>query len=172
MRDDSRNWKVVECEVNISGSEVTLERVRPSRQTLVSGVAALTHFEDTLGTAVGWPEAAQGSSYAVALRRDRVLLVNGPALDCGWHDHPELAVTDMTGGYTVFDLCGADALQVVKRGTAINPDLPSRSAARIFGGLGVILYHISNQERFRFHVGSAYVPAFVQTVQSYMGKLE
>lgn len=175
MRDDSRFWQAVAHDIDVTVSGLTFRWVAVGRQTLVSGVTALRCFEDTLGTAVGWPEPATEPGYAVALRRDRVLLVDGPVLACGWHDDPGLAVTDMTGGYAVFDLWGADRMQILKRGMAINPDLPSRSAARLFGGLGVIVYTLSGatgEERLRFHVGRSHAPALVQTVLSFLNKLE
>lgn len=73
------------------------------RQTIVSGTSVLHHFDDTLGPAIGWPEIADGPSYAIALRRDRVLPVNGPGLADGWDDEAEHAISDMSGGYAVLN---------------------------------------------------------------------
>ncbi|HHB81235.1 MAG TPA: hypothetical protein ENK83_05755, partial [Aliiroseovarius sp.] len=107
MRDDSGRWTMVDTSaVALNGPGIALRPVHLARQMLVSGVGAPRHFQADLGAAVGWPEPAKGAGYVVSLRRDRVLLVNGPALVDGWDTGAGLAVSDMSGAYAVFDLEG------------------------------------------------------------------
>lgn len=163
MRDDSKNWPIAApLSDPITTPEIRVEQITLSRQTLVSGTAGLSHFNATLGPAIGWPEVALGPSYAVALRRDRVLLIDGPVLADGWHDDGDLAVSDMTSGYAVFELTGSALMRVLQHGTEITRDLPSASAARSFAGFPVIIYHFGTIDAARIHVPAAHTTAFQQ----------
>ena len=173
MRDDRHRWTLIDpADFGQGRAGVRLEPAPPLRQTLVSGAAALTRFERDLGPAVGWPAPARGHSYAVALRRDRALLVNGPSLDDGWDAGAGLAISDMSGGYAVFDLSGAGVADILRRGTEIDPNRPSRSAARLFAGFDVVLYHLAGPECVRFHVDRAQEQAFLLRLRAFLEQLD
>ncbi|WP_299029402.1 hypothetical protein [uncultured Sulfitobacter sp.] len=172
MRNDNDNWDMFDIGGPlVTASGITIQSRAIARQTVISGAGVLRAFEKSCGPAIGWPDVAQGASYAVALRRDRVLLVNGPALQEGWDDTTGHAVSDMTGGYAVIELSGVGVQDVLKRGAEINPDLPSRSAARRFGELGVILYHFENANCVRLHVNVAQQQAAWLMLQTYADQM-
>ena len=173
MRNDNKNWTAPDLgDKTMSVGGVTIQRVLLPCQTLVSGVSVLNHYKELLGPAVGWPDVAQGSSYAIVLRRDQVLLINGPVLEDGWDGTTEQAISDMTSGQAVFEMSGAAVFEVLKRGVDVNFDIPSRSALRRIGDLNVILYRFQNEKRVRLHVGTAYQEALRLTLQTYLNKLE
>ena len=172
MRNDNRKWAPLhEGPLSVEGPGATLTSVCPERQTILSGVDVLIAFTSEFGAAVGWPDVTKGESYSIALRRDRVLLINWPAREDGWDVKNRWAVSDMTGGYACFDLSGSHAMDVLKRGTEIALAEPSRSAARLFAGLDVVLYRHEKDDTFRFHVNRAQSDAFVLIVRSFLDQM-
>lgn len=153
MRNDTAQWSpdVGFARNKVTTGSVTLAQLEPARQTLVSGPyqAALALAE--LGGATGWAEPAQGETYALRLRRDRILVVNGAELADGWHDAAGLAVSDMTAGYSVFEITGNGAFDVLRRGTEISLETPSASVARAFYGYPVLVYAVVAQNAYRIH---------------------
>jgi len=129
-----------------------VQAVQLDQQVLVSSSTALKQYPT-----IGWPDIAQDDS-AVALRRDRVLLVNSSATTQGWDDQLNNAVTDMNDGYQVFDISGRDAMALLQRGTEISLQLPSRSAVRFLFGYEVVLYRIQECV-FRIHIERSYADA-------------
>jgi hypothetical protein len=167
MRNDTGNWTAIPAlDVPQGTADFTFQAATLLRQTMVSGTSVLRNFSKACGPAMGWPDIALGGGYCIALRRDRVLLVNGPELADGWHAEAGHAVSDMTGGYAVFEIWGERAIEGLKRGADLNPAIPSRSALRRFGGLDVILYRFEEQSRFRLHCDRAQRDAVRLTLQS------
>ncbi|GHG92313.1 hypothetical protein [Pseudodonghicola xiamenensis] len=145
MRDDSHKWDVPQnFSAPLAGPGVTISRIIPDRQTLISAPDILAR---TPGAA-GWPDRAAGDSYTLCLRRDRVLEVNGPARTDGWDG--QQAVSDITDGLTIFEITGPRAMELIRRGAEISDALPSRSAVRQAFGLEVILCR--RQDALRLHV--------------------
>ena len=133
MRNDSANWTPAAplARAPVEIAETRLEVIVPERQTLLSGsIGALLEMSG-VETATGWPKPATGESYALCLRRDRILRVNGTALEDGWYEAVGVAVSDMTDGYAVIQVSGPSALSVLKRGTEIDPSEPSAATARL-----------------------------------------
>ena len=162
MRNDTAKWDApVEGPWKIRASRITVERITLPRQTLISGVDVLSKY----APCTGWPEIAQGDSYTVSLRRDRVLRVGGPVVTEGWDAPNNHAISDMSSGYAVFAIAGPGALDLLKRGTEIDLGAPSKSAARLFAGLGVILYRHRDADCVRLHVGAARAPALMFSLE-------
>jgi len=160
MRDDSRKWQPAQGlerdPVVMDG--LTIRVIQPERQALLSGpYASLLALANVTGT-VGWPDPAMGDSYAIRLRRDRILAVNGPTLADGWHDEIGVAVSDMTWGYAVIELNGPAAMGVLQRGTEITLDTPSASVARRFAGHDALIY-ARGPDSYRLHVLRPYLDA-------------
>lgn len=159
MRDDSARWDTprdpaAAVDLGIAG----LTPVQPIRQTLVSGPGILSKTDLPL---VEWPGAAPEGAYALSLRRDRVLLVDGPELMEGWDEEKARAVSDASDAYAVFDLSGPGAFDILRRGAELRLDIPSRSVARMLFGLGVFLYRLEDRATFRLHVARAQAEALV-----------
>ncbi len=173
MRNDNENWTPPQTsDAILSVDGFHLERIKLPRQTILSGPAVLNRFQGTLGPAIGWPDIAMAASYTVALRRDRLLMVNGPDFADGWDDTAQLAVSDMTGGFAVFELFGERVFDVLKRGADLNVLHSSRSAVRMFGGFGTILYRFQDQNRLRLHVNVTQEEAILMTLSHYLQRLE
>ncbi len=166
MRDDSAKWDapaVLADTVRANG--LVLTQVDLTRQTLISGPGVLAQTEWPV---VGWPGLAPAAPYAIALRRDRVLVVDGPEMTDGWHEETNCAVSDASDAYAVFDLSGARAFGVLQRGAELSLDVPSKSAARLLFGLGVFLYRIEAEDRFRIHVASGHAEALLAHIHLQM----
>lgn len=159
MRDDSERWDAPDPTGYVHAANgVTLGPAAVTRQTLLSGSRVLTQTEQTIAS---WPDIVTAESYALSIRRDRVLLINGPAVAEGWHDGTCQAVSDASDAYAVFDMSGEKSLEVLKRGAELNLYIPSKSTARIVFGLRVFLYRYDAENRFRIHVASGHAEALV-----------
>jgi hypothetical protein len=160
MRDDSEKWDAPDALADVhAGHEVALASVALTRQTLISGPGDLSHPDWPI---VGWPDIAPVGPFALSLRRDRVLLIDGPDMAEGWHEETNRAVSDASDAYAVFNLSGARAFEVLQRGAEMRLDAGSRSVARLLFGLGVLLYRIDTENRFRIHVGSSHAEALIR----------
>jgi hypothetical protein len=167
MRRDNEKWQNPESvHYNFSGNKLQISVSDIQRQTIVSGsyTAALKTCE--VDVAIGWPDIVTTNSYALRLRRDRLLMVNGPDLPDGWNETTNLAISDMTGGYSVFELSGKNAFEILKRGTEISTNNTSPSVSRLFSGFEIFLYRWQQQDCFRLHVSTNHAQAFMQLLQT------
>ena len=149
MRDDSHRWDAsisadMSADMSIVKDGLSIAAVALNRQTLISGPAVLTQVEDQV---VEWPGVAASAAYTLCLRRDRVLVVNGPDVADGWDVEEQLAISDVSDAY-------------------LSLTVPSRSVARMLFGLGVLLYRVGAKNRFRIHVASAQADALWKSLQT------
>jgi|TARA_R110002072_G_scaffold19100_32_gene71242 sarcosine oxidase gamma subunit len=168
MRDDSHRWDAsisadMSADMSIVKDGLSIAAVALNRQTLISGPAVLTQVEDQV---VEWPGVAASAAYTLCLRRDRVLVVNGPDVADGWDVEEQLAISDVSDAYRAFDLEGPHAMEVLNRGAELSLTVPSRSVARMLFGLGVLLYRVGAKNRFRIHVASAQADALWKSLQT------
>ncbi|WP_170574613.1 hypothetical protein [Ruegeria atlantica] len=161
MRDDSKKWAPSYPENAQGVTDLTIEPAPIERLTFVSGPRDAALEISQCGCAYSWPEAATDARHALSLRRDRILVVNGPEIEDGWHDAQALAVSDATHALTGFDLWGSDVIGVLNRISEIDPSRPSRSCEVMFGGIPVILYKIAGSGRFRLFVAPANVAGLI-----------
>ncbi len=106
---------------------------------------------DTEG--VGALGLAHGSAYTVRLARDRLLVV-GPVpgmLVPGWNGGG-YATTTLSAALHIFEISGADALALIRRGTTLDPTEPGPCAVVTFAGINVSLYRYESADTFRTHV--------------------
>ena len=164
MRDDRHKWTPSGTfHDGFSIGDIVLSPVSLDRQVLMSGPQVLTQTDVPL---VEWPEVCDDGSYALVLRRDRVLMVNGPETAEGWDDARSLAISDASDLYSVLELSGPGAVDVLKRGTEISLSHPSRSVVRRFFGLEVMLYRHGGDNTFRLHVARAHADALIGYLKS------
>ncbi len=124
----------------------------PARaMTLISGPMPAALAACGQARAWGWPEPVPDGPVALALRRDRILMLGGPRLAEGWDAERGLAVSVMDGAWSGLMLGGRHAFDLLRMGTEIWLDRPSASVARLFLGIEVILWH-SAEEEFRMIV--------------------
>lgn len=153
MRDDSQRWDVPFAPNHgITMPDVTVQSVALERQILLSGPNVLARCNLPL---IEWPLVGDQDSYALSIRRDRLLLVNGPDMTDGWDADQGQAVSDVSDGYAVFEISGDGAFDMLRRGTEISLEVPSRSVSRLLFGLGAFVYRFNEEKRFRVHAASA-----------------
>ncbi|WP_323778845.1 hypothetical protein [Leisingera sp.] len=160
MRDDSENWDAPQPSGYVhQANGITLAPATLTRQTLLSGPRVLAQTEQPIAS---WPDIVTAQSYALPIRRDRVLLVNGSAVPEGWQDDICQAVSDASDAYSVFDISGKNALEVLRRGAELNLGIPSRSVARTLFEFEVFLYRYETEISFRIHVASGQSEALLK----------
>ncbi len=164
MRDDSKRWDAPTANGSAEMAEgVTLAPVQLTRQTLISGADTLARMQPKLAA---WPDIVTDQSYALCLRRDRIMLVNGPVAEEGWHEDTSQAISDMSDAYAVFEISGRDAFATLKRGAELRLDVPSVSVARMLFGLDVFLYRFGDEDRFRIHVSQSQAEPLLKSLKA------
>lgn len=166
MRDDSMKWDAAlgDQRVDIQGDGFQVTLVQLPHQTIISGPIETCLTICGQQKAIAWPNVVEGSTYALRLRRDRLLCVNGPDLADGWHDQG-VAVSDMSGAYGVVEISGPKALNLLNQGTELDTALPSGSVARQFHGFAALIYRWQSQSCYRLHVQRCYLDAVWQRLQ-------
>ena len=162
MRDDRHRWPADQGmgRAVLQARDLTAKVERPLLQTMISGdFDSAMALVGLAGPAVGSGDIATGEAYAIRQRRDRILVVGGPALDEGWHDVSGLAVSDMSCAYAVISLQGPDAQTLLQTGTEYTLTSASPSAARLWHGFTCLVYRYDHEENFRLHVRSAHLEA-------------
>lgn len=163
MRNDNANWDTPETDpIVVSSDAVTIRQITPKRQTLISGINA--HGASQLAL-VSWPGDITATQYALVLRRDRILEVNGEPRNDGWNDAIQCAVSNVTDGYAVFEIAGSGALALLKHGGFIQVDEPSASVARSLFGTTVLLYR-TGPSQFLLHINRMHAQAMRNQMKS------
>jgi sarcosine oxidase gamma subunit len=173
MRDLAEKWSVApdwqSAALTIPGLVV---RVVPSLdQLLVSGdLDAWARVSGVDGSGVGAFGIARGDRYAARLARDRLLVVsnNSLAIATGWHEQG-FAVTSISAGLQVFEVEGTAIDAFIARGTTLDPNRASASAALSFAGISAIVYH--HESKLRIHVDrglAAYLWTWMEQAAGHM----
>ncbi len=159
MRNDSHKWPPAQAidsfnESFIDLGNASLKPIEMARQTMISGPNVLDQIDAPL---VAWPTIIDEQRYALCLRRDRVLLVDGVERsgierDSGWDQKNQQAISDVSDTYAVFDLSGPYALELLQRGAEISLQTPSNSVLRRLFGLDTIIYRAAKADQFRVHI--------------------
>ena len=153
MRNDNRKWQnPIDADQGFSVPGVRVSSLPPPRQILLSGIAPTALRVCGCHAAFGWPDIVQEETFALRLRRDRVMIVNGPQLEDGWDATNELAVSDVSDGYQVLEICGPRALDLIQRGAEVSLAIPSASAVRQFAGFEVLLYRWRTENQYHLHI--------------------
>lgn len=168
MRDDRNKWPLAlgQERPNLIGADVTAQVIRIERQTVISGM--ISNCLSICGVekaTEGGQDIATGEAYALRQRRDRILVVNGPALDDGWHADEQVAVSDMSAAYAVVSLSGSNAERVIATGTEFDSRLPSPSVSRLWHGFGMLLYQHGSADAYRIHIRSAHLEALWEMLE-------
>lgn len=143
MRNDSHKWdKPFSRSAVLSGEGIAISSLSFGRLNLVSGPQVRQQTDLPL---VGWPAPAPAGPYAISLRRDRVMEVDGPLRPEGWDDAQTLAVSSVTDGYQGFLIEGPGALAFLKKGAELSLAIASLSAARLMFGLPSMLYRLGDE---------------------------
>lgn len=164
MRDDSKKWDPSGVWGAIETADgLTVSPIQLARQTLISGCDVLAQTQHPVAV---WPDIVTAETYALPLRRDRILLVNGPFTAEGWHEDSAQAVSDASDGYAVFEMSGKSAVAALRRGTELRFDVQSGSVARMLFGLNVLLYRFGADDRFRIHIARSQADTLLKACNS------
>lgn len=158
MRDDRLRWPPVTDfqDAAIVAPHVTVTSHILDRQVIISGQIEACLAASGCAEAFGGDRVVSGQTYALRLRRDRILVVNGGAHSDGWHKDHGIAISDLTSGICVFELLGPAARAVINSGTEYMTDAGSASVSHIWHGNACQIYRYEDDSRFRIHVGHAY----------------
>ena len=168
MRDLAEKWSVPpdwrNATIEVPGLKIGA--VTGLHQRLVSGnLAAWAEASGFDGPAVGAFGLAEGNRYSVRLARDRLLAVSTTPIGMatGWFSQG-FAVTEISAGLQVFEVAGPALDAFIARGTTLDPNQPSASAALSFAGISAIVYR--HQGSLRVHVDrglAAYLWTWMET---------
>jgi len=166
MRNDSHKWTAPQdLRLPLIRDDLTIAPIALHRQTLLSGPIETCLQLACQPRATGWPDPASGTAYALSLRRDRILSVNGPELPDGWHPDG-IAISDMSDGYACIEISGPRALSLLNQGTELDPNTRSSSCARLFHGLPCLIYKWQTGS-FRLHMEQSHSEALWETLISF-----
>ena len=148
-----------------SARDVAISVVGGLRQTLVSGVRPLAAPFFYAGLApVGFSGIARGPTYAVAVARDRLLVVSKDPIEAkeGFDAATATAVTHVDDAWLILDLEGPELADLVAKATSLDFTDASPSASLIFAGLACIAYRYERPSQLRLHVERPLAAAFAE----------
>jgi hypothetical protein len=157
MLDRGRFWTAAPAEgqAQFVARDVAVKVVGGLWQALLSGpqrfgAGRLAGF----AAPVGFSGVAAGPHYAVAIARDRSLIVSegATALAEGWDGESATAVTRMDDAFVVLDLEGPGLADLLSKATTLEFADASPSAALGFAGLPCLAYRYGRADVLRLHV--------------------
>lgn len=173
MRDDQKRWPEVKRydRDELFGSGVAVRAVQLDRQTMISGSLSaclnLAGLKENSASSENFPGS---STYAIRLRRDRILVVGGPELEEGWIKAAEVAVSEMTTAYSVIDISGNAAESLLATGTEFNSRSIGPSASYKWHGFDCLIYRRGTDGgTWRLHVRSAHLDAVWDMLKCQIG---
>lgn len=171
MRDDRHRWKAsFDAELpTFKGPDVTLCVVTPPKMTLISGQRKAALAFAGADRVFGWPDIASGAPVALSLRRDRVLILDGAAIEPGWHADSAVAVSNVSGAYGLIEARGPGIMALAVRGTEMSLGNPSASVARLFHHYPVMIYRWQTADTLRFLVSHAHLDGFFDLLSGFAG---
>jgi sarcosine oxidase gamma subunit len=147
-----------------SARDVAISVVSGLRQTLVSGVRPLAAPFCAGLAPVGFSGIARGPTYAVALARDRLLVVSENPIEAaeGFDAATATALTHVDDAWVILDLEGPELADLIAKATSLDFTDASPSASLIFAGLTCIAYRYERPSRLRLHIERPLAAAFAE----------
>ncbi len=165
MRNDNERFSAPYAEfVALESSVLSFRPITGLRQTEISGDLAKARSDHKLPIPTCGAGTKTSATYALAMRRDRMLVVNGPMLQDGWHDSG-YAVSDMSSAHVAFEFEGSATMDLLSRGTDIDFNNKSAGVARRFRGFDILLYQANCGVSVRLHIGHGHADTFYRWVQ-------
>jgi len=157
MLDRSRFWSPAPAlgQAQFAARGVDIAVVAGLSQALLSGPQRFGAGRLAgIAAPVGFSGVAAGPRYAVAIARDRSLIVaeGAIALAEGWDGESATAVTCMDDAYVVLDLEGPGLIDLLSKATTLDFADASPSAALAFAGLPCLAYRYARSDVLRLHV--------------------
>jgi hypothetical protein len=157
MLDRGRFWASAPAEgqAQFAARGVEVKVVAGLSQALLSGPQRFGAGRFAgIDAPVGYSGLASGPSYAVAIARDRSLIVSEGAIALaeGWDAESATAVTRMDDAFVVLDLEGPGLADLLSKATTLDFADASPSAALTFAGLPCLAYRYARSDVLRLHV--------------------
>jgi hypothetical protein len=157
MLDRSRFWSPApsEGQAQFAARDVEVKVVGGLSQTLLSGPQRFGAGRLAgIAAPIGFCGVATGPRYAVAIARDRSLIVSEGAIALaeGWDAESATAVTRMDDAFVVLDLEGPGLADLLSKATTLELADASPSAALTFAGLPCLAYRFARPQALRLHV--------------------
>jgi hypothetical protein len=157
MLDRGRFWTPAPAagQAQFAARGVAVKAVTGLSQALLSGPQrfGVGRFA-AIAAPVGFSGVAIGPRYAVAIARDRSLIVSegAIALTEGWDLDSASALTRVDDAFVVLDLEGPGLTDLVSKATTLAFADASPSAALLFAGLSCLAYRRERSDVLRLHV--------------------
>lgn len=157
MLDRGRFWTPAPAagQAQFMARDVEIKVVDGLSQALLSGPQRFGAGRlAAIAAPVGFSGLAVGPRYAVAIARDRSLIVSEGAIGLaeGWDDESATAVTHMDDAFVVLDLEGPGLADLLSKATTLDFADASPSAALTFAGLPCLAYRFAHADVLRLHV--------------------
>jgi hypothetical protein len=157
MHDRGRTWSPApaEGEARFVARGVDVRRVSGLSQSLLSGPQRFGAGRLAgIAAPVGFSGVAVGPRYAVAIARDRALLVaeDGDPPAEGWDAESATAITRMDDALIALDFEGPGLAELLSKATTLDFADASPSAALVFAGLPCLAYRRERPDALRLHV--------------------
>jgi hypothetical protein len=157
MHDRGRFWTPAPAEgqAQFVARDVAVKVVVGLSQALLSGPQRFGASRLAgIAAPVGFSGVAAGPRYAVAIARDRSLIVAEGAIGLaeGWDGESATALTGMDDAYVVLDLEGPGLADLLSKATTLDLADASPSAALTFAGLPCLAYRVARPDVVRVHV--------------------
>ena len=157
MLDRGRFWTPAPAagQAQFTARDVAVKVVGGLSQALLSGPQRFCAGRLAgIAAPIGFSGVAVGPRYAVAIARDRSLIVSESAIALaeGWDGESATAVTRMDDAYVVLDLEGPGLAGLISKATTLDLADASPSAALTFAGLPCLAYHYRRSDVLRLHV--------------------
>lgn len=164
MRNDTDRWDALALdEMRTQSALLTIAPLSFARLTLISGANVL---QQAGVPRIGWPDIAARAPFALVLRRDRVLIVDGPEEATGWDEGRGWAISDASEAYGALELRGAAALDALSRGGELSLEAASPSVVRRLFGLDVILFRYEAADKFALFVPRAHLSGLFKSLEA------
>ena len=157
MLDRGRFWTPAPAlgQAQFTARDVAVKVVAGLSQALLSGPQRFGAGRLAgIAAPVGFSSVAVGPRYAVAIARDRSLVVGEGAIGLaeGWDGESATAVTRMDDAFVVLDLEGPGLADLLSKATTLDFADASPSAALTFAGLPCLAYRFARADVLRLHV--------------------
>jgi sarcosine oxidase gamma subunit len=153
--DYGRKWAELPdwSSARLEAEGVAVRAIECPAQYLVSGdLEAFGRASGCDAQGVGALGQTTGEDYSLRLGRDRLMVVGGcPGTSPGWNAGG-FAVTDVGAAWLVLEVSGPRSMDLLSRGSTLDPVNPGPSAMAGFASVPVVLYHHGSSSTLRIHV--------------------
>ncbi len=160
MFDFTRKWTPARFDGSDDGAGSEMRIVPGLQLLLLSGNTSSALLELGIqGQGLGATSVASGDAFALAIARDRLLVVASrpTLLDEGWRAGG-FALTEATDGISIVEFSGTGLLRLLNMATTVDWEQPTRSAAISFAGLPAAAAFYHGKDRLWLFIETPLLP--------------